>query len=74
MVNLPLPLHVLAFGPPEVCLGDRLLSLSESSVHFERACQLMRESSLPEMPGKVEARDLLFQYLYKNLRQRSPLF
>jgi DNA-binding SARP family transcriptional activator len=49
--------HSLAAGREAL----RISAVSESIVHFERARQLVREGSLPEMPDEVDLRDLYMQ-------------
>ncbi|MBN2145844.1 MAG: hypothetical protein JW726_00590 [Anaerolineales bacterium] len=49
--------HSLAAGREAL----RISAVSEAIVHFEHASQLMREASLPEMPGKVDVSDLYVQ-------------
>jgi predicted ATPase len=39
----------------------RILALREAIIHFEHALQLVRETSLPEMPDKAELQDLYTQ-------------
>jgi DNA-binding SARP family transcriptional activator len=49
--------HSLAAGREAL----RLSAVSEAIVHFEHAHQIVREASLPEMPGKAELRKLYMQ-------------
>jgi predicted ATPase len=39
----------------------RILAVREAIIHFEHALQLVRDTSLPEMPDKVELKDLYTQ-------------
>jgi hypothetical protein len=49
--------HSLAAGREAL----RISAVSEAIVHFERARQLVREASPPEMPGMADLRDLYMQ-------------
>lgn len=49
--------HSLAAGREAL----RLYAVSEAAVHYERALQLVRDGSLPEMPDEAELRELYMQ-------------
>ncbi len=62
--------HALAAGLPQIAFHNslaagrealRISAVSEAIIHFEIARHLVREASLPEMPGKAELLDLYTQ-------------
>jgi predicted ATPase len=69
--------HALAAGLPQEAFRHslaagrealRLSAVNEATIHLERAFQLVREGSLPEIPDKTTMRDL-----YRRLRRAYEL-